>query len=174
MITDNNDMRKLLGKMRNLKNPNKVNEYTAMGNKAGTKKEMSIRDMLAITRNKRLNEAAVPQKQSVTSIDKKEEEEKMEKYFDNKVNINFDELMIYDMGVWFGGVINNVLKWEFGVGKDENLNTVNIELLENPTEKPEQDNPVSSIDSIKELTEKLKSYYNYEFKPYWIKNHLQK
>lgn len=173
MATDNNDMRKLLGKMRNIGNP-KVNEYTAKGNQAGTKKEMTMRDMLAITRKKRLSEAVQPQKEMVSSIDKKQEEEKMENYFDNKVNIEFDELMIYDMGVWFGGVINNVLKWEFGVGKDENLNIINIELLEKPTEKPEAENSVSSMESIEELTEKLKAYYNYEFKPYWIQNHLQK
>ena len=173
MSKDYNDMRSLLGKMRKLNNPNKVQEYTAMGKKnTGVKKEMNMRDMLKITRKKTLNEAAI--KEPVTSIDKKEEEEKLRNYFNNEVNINFDELVLYNNAVWFGGVINNVLKWVFTVGVDENLNNIEIELLENPTEKTDDVNNVSSVDSIDTIAEKLKAYYNNEFKPYWIQNHLQK
>ena len=171
-MSNPNDMRNLLGKMRNLKNPNKVNEYTAMGTNAGIKKEMTMRDMLAITRKKRLTEAV--SQESMTPIDKKQEEEKIENYFGNEVSINFDELLKYDVGVWFGGVINNILKWEFSVGTDESLNNINIELLEKPMAKSDGENTVSSMESIEELTEKLKAYYNNEFKPYWIQNHLQR
>lgn len=116
------------------------------------KKELSVRDMLNITRN--LNES----NNKKTNFDKKNEEDKFNEYFsDLNIITSFIELEIYDDFIFWGGTIDGILQFVFKVTPNENTSGVEFNYLRdfNP-ENPDND----------EIINRIESYYNI-FYNYW-------
>lgn len=122
-------------------------------------KEMSMREMLKITRN--LNEI----ESRKTAFDQKTEEEKLLNNFqDMNVHINFSDLIVTDDYVFWGGTINGVIQFAYAVTDNKADNNVTFNYLEDfSPDNPENDQIVSRIES----------YYN-EFFKYWNENLIQK
>lgn len=171
MSNSSNEMKNMLRKMRNVKNGIKTPNVVEI-----QKKDISMRDMLKITRNYNkkntsinnskgfLNENDTLGSKKTTIHDQKKEEEKFLNYFnDNQVDINFINLEVFDNGVFWGGTIDGELQWVYKVTPDETTSGFEINYLEG-FDKGDPEN----IDIIK----KLEAYYD-EFYKYWRDNELQ-
>ena len=162
-LSSPDQMRILLKRMRGEK-------YEINESKDQKKKDLTMRDMLKITRN--INEqvedtqTAEPtpdteNKEAVnkeTVYDQKEEEEKLLKLFGDTVSISFDDLEVYDDWVFWTGIINGVLQFAFVVTRDEITSTVEFNQLEGFS----KDNPAND-----EIMDKIEKYYEATFAPYW-------
>lgn len=155
------EMRKYLAYMRNgtpITESKKVEEV---------KKDMTMRDMLGKMRKikgikepvkgvKSLNEDVQPNMS--TTIDKKDEEQKMSHYFDqNNVTIEYNELNVYSNGVMFSGTIDNQIQFVYKVTPQEESSGVEINYLDDfDAQDPENEDVVN----------KIEDYYNIFYK-YW-------
>lgn len=165
--TSPNQMRILLRRMRG-------EAYVNEG-KETTKHELSIRDMLKITR--KLNEDIQPQTDQEetsqekpvnkkTDQDQSNEEQKFKDSFPTgyDINVDFIELEVTDKYVFWGGTINGIIQFVFKVTPDENTSGVEFNMLEGYNE----DDPKND-----EIMKKVEAYYD-KFYEYWIDSVIQK
>jgi len=147
-----NQMRVLIKRMRT---GNFVTET-----KDTTKHELSMRDMLKITR--KLNEQEeIASANKETVYDQAQEEEKFRNYFrDMNVNIKFIDLEIRNDLVFWGGTIDGVIQFVYKVTADEKTSGVEFNYLEDFS----PDNPNNEL-----IAKIIKEYYNI-FKKYWREN----
>jgi hypothetical protein len=155
-----NQMRILMKRIREGK-------YEASESPKEMKKDLSIRDMLKITR--KINEGIGDDEQKIaqnkkTVYDQSREEEKFNDFFrDMNVNIKFIDLEIYDNLVFWGGTIDGVIQFIYKVTPDEKTSGVEFNYLEDfSPDNPEND----------EIVGRIESYYDTFFK-YWRNNMLQ-
>lgn len=170
-----NQMRVFLKRMRE-------GNYSVNETQNTTKKDLSVRDMLKITRNPlKLNEDVnVPQdntpvepqggEQEEKSADKKtaydqaQEEEKFRNYFnDMNVDIKFVDLKVYDNLIFWGGTIDGVIQFVYKVTPDEKTTGIEFNYLPDFT----ADNPDNDL-----IIKKIESYFDIFYK-YWRNNILQ-
>jgi hypothetical protein len=159
--TSPNQMRILLRRMRGEK-------YVVNEDANAPKKDLTVRDMLKITR--KINEQAeeedkkkVENKKNI--YDQKIEEEKFMNFFnDMQVNVKFTPLKIYDDFVFWGGIVDGIIKFKFEVTPDERTSGVKFDYLEDFS----PDNPDND-----KIIKKIESYYD-QFYKYWRNNILQK
>lgn len=155
-MTTPNEMRKMIGHMRGKPVIKETNSDTP-------KKEMTIRDMLKITRNMNestlgLTEEAVNKK---TAYDQSMEEEKFRNFFnDMNVSIKLIDLEVYDDLVFWGGTIDGVIQFIYKVTPDESTSGVEFNYLEDFS----PDNPENE-----EITGRVESYFDTFYK-YWRDN----
>ena len=147
-------------------------KYTPDAYKETTKHELSMRDMLKITRNPlKLNEDVEGQEgqentetSKKTVYDQAEEEEKFRNYFnDMNVDIKFSELKVYDNLIVWGGTIDGVIQFAYTVTPDEKTTKITYKYLPDFT----ADNPDND-----KIIEKIESYFDIFYK-YWRNNVLQ-
>ena len=116
--TSPNQMRIMMKKMRN-----GGEEGYVIESQNTLKKEMSVRDMLKITRN--IHEGVVSLKEEdvenkKTPYDQNMEEEKFRNFFnDMNVSIKLIDLGVYDRLVFWGGTIDGVIQFVYKVTPDE-------------------------------------------------------
>lgn len=123
------------------------------------KKDLSMRDMLKITRN--LNEDKQNKK---TVYDQAREEEKFRNFFnDMNVNIKFIELEVYNDMIFWGGTVDGIIQFVYKVTPDENTSGVEFNYLDDFS----PDNPDND-----EIIRRIESYYDTFYK-YWRNNMLQ-
>lgn len=157
-----NQMRILMKRMRDGKY--EVNEVQDK-----SKKDMSMRDMLKITRN--LNEDVdteqnEPNVNREVNSDQKQEEEKIRNLFkDMTVDIRFepDALKVTNDYITFGGTIDGVIQFIYNVTPDETTSEVKFNYL--PTIN--HDNPDNE-----EIVKRIEGNYDTFYK-YWRDNILQ-
>jgi hypothetical protein len=174
------DTRESLRRMRNLKR-GVIENFDNKTNTDNKKKDLSVRDMLKITR--KLTEADMKQVDAnndgdvdanfidtsvdskKTAFDQKVEEEKFREAIKNfNVEAHFEPIEILDYSVVWNGTIDNQLQWSFLVTPDESVNGVKFNYSENFDEN-EPDN--------EELVKTISSYYD-DFYKYWRDNELEK
>lgn len=150
------ETRKLLRRMREGK-------YNVNENDNKPKKDLSIRDMLKITRM--LNEDDVKEKsvEKKTIYDQEREEQKFRSFFsDMNVNIEFVDLEVYDDLIFWGGTVDGVIQFVYIVTperKDIQFNYLEDFSAENPENE--------------KIIEKIESYFD-SFYKYWRDNVFQK
>lgn len=145
------------------------------------KKEMTVRDMLKITR--KLNEQTedVETAEVDTEVDAEEEKEKPENkqtvfdpkffekeitaLFDDSVSIEFKDLEMFDNWVLWSGVVNGIIQFLFIVTRDEITSRVEFNYLQGFS----PDNPKNE-----EIVKKLETYYETRFSKYVRKEILEK
>lgn len=184
--TSPNQMRILMKRMRDMRNnvvENNVNEIQDI-----PKKDLSMRDMLKLTRNRKVNineqdvssnnptdntpvNSTIPDdKEGTKQINKKtvydqaKEEEKFRNYFnDMNVDIKFIDLDIYDNLIFWGGTIDGVIQFVYKVTPDEKTTGIEFNYLPDFT----ADNPDNDL-----IIKKIESYFDIFYK-YWRNNVLQ-
>ena len=155
-----NQMRILLRRMRG-------EEFVVNEETQKPKKDLTMRDMLKITR--RLNEEVeVEDKKKAlnkkTAYDQEIEEEKLRNFFDDmNVNIKFQDLQVYDNLVFWGGTVDGVIQFVYKVTPDERTSGVEFNYLEDFS----PDNPDNDL-----IVSKLETYYDTFYK-YWRDNVIQ-
>jgi len=157
-----NQMRILMKRMREGK-------YDANESKETPKKNLDMRDMLKITRklNEDINnnEARNKAQNKETVYDQSIEQQKMINFFrDLNVNLRFVDLEVYDSLVFFGGIVDGIIKFAYSVTPDNE--TSNLEFDYSPEFSP--DDPQND-----EIIKRLEAYYEV-FSKYWQNNLLQK
>jgi hypothetical protein len=178
--TSPNQMRILMKRMREGKY--EINEIE----NNSLKKDLSMRDLLKITRNRSLNlneevtPAATPaadntsttdnaevrdkSKNKKTVYDQAKEEEKFRNYFnDMNVDIKFIDLDVYDNLIFWGGTIDGVIQFVYKVTPDEKTTGIEFNYLPDFT----ADNPDNDL-----IIKKIESYFDTFYK-YWRNNILQ-
>ena len=159
--TSPNQMRIMMKKMRN-----GGEEGYVIESQNTLKKEMSVRDMLKITRN--IHEGVVSLKEEdvenkKTPYDQNMEEEKFRNFFnDMNVSIKLIDLGVYDRLVFWGGTIDGVIQFVYKVTPDEATSGVEFNYLEDFS----PDNPENE-----EITGRIESYFN-SFYKFWRDNVL--
>lgn len=169
--TSPNQMRTLLRRMRG--EVYAVNENVNV--KPTSKKELSVREMLKITR--KLNEDVQPEVEEPevdqekpvnkkTTQDQASEEQKFKDSFPTgyDINVDFIELEVTDKYVFWGGTINGLIQFVYKVTPDENTSGVEFNYLEGYNE----DDPKND-----EIIKRVESYYD-SFYEYWIDSVIQK
>lgn len=169
--TSPNQMRILLKRMRT---GNYVSESKEklFDDKNGTiKHELSMRDLLKITRTRRLNEQTEEEDDKKKALNKKtvydqsNEEEKFRNFFDDmNINIKFIDLEVYDNLVFWGGTIDGVIQFIYKVTPDKKTSGVEFNYLEDFSE----DNPDND-----EIIKRIENYYE-TFSKYWRNNMPEK
>jgi hypothetical protein len=167
--TSPNQMRILIRRMRG--EAYVVNENV----KPEPKKNLTMRDMLKITRN--LNEdfqpeVAEPETDQEKPVNKKTdqdqatEEQKFKDSFPTgyDINVDFIPLEVTDKYVFWGGTINGLIQFVYKVTPDENTSGVEFNYLEGYNE----DDPKND-----EIIKRVESYYD-SFYEYWIDSVIQK
>ena len=176
------DTRETLRRMRNFKK-GVIENFDNKPNTDKPKKEMTMRDMLAITRKKNIHEADMQQvdvtndgevdanfidtsvDSKKTSFDQNSEEEKFRQAIKTfNVDAQFEPIEILDYSVVWNGTIDNQFQWSFLVTPDESVNGAKFNYSENFDEN-EPDN--------QELIDTIRSYYD-DFYKYWRDNELEK
>jgi len=158
--TTPNQMRILLRRMRG-------EEFVVNEETQKPKKDLTMRDMLKITR--KLNEEIEvdDKKKAVnkkTAYDQEIEEEKLRNFFDDmNVNIKFQDLQVYDNLVFWGGTVDGVIQFVYKVTPDERTSGVEFNYLEDFS----PDNPDNDL-----IVSKLETYYDTFYK-YWRDNVIQ-
>jgi hypothetical protein len=160
--TSPNQMRVLMKRIRDGKYA--VNESTPE-----VKKDISIRDMLKITR--KINEGfgdeeQQPNSNMETAYDQGEEEQKIRNLFnDMTVDIQFpkDALKVTKDYVIFGGIVDGVIKFVYQVTPDDNTSTVDFTY----SNTFNHDNPDND-----EIVKRIEGNYDAFYK-YWRNNVLQ-
>jgi hypothetical protein len=173
--TSPNQMRIFMQRMRDGKY--KVNE-TQQDTPA---KNLTVRDMLKITRSRKINEDVLPTagqseetseddntvepvQNKKTAYDQATEEEKFRNYFsDMNVDIKFIDLKVYDNLVFWGGTIDGVIQFVYKVTPDEKTTGIEFNYLPDFT----ADNPDNDL-----IIEKIESYFDVFYK-FWRDNILQ-
>ena len=132
------------------------------------KKDLSMRDMLKITRkiNENVNDEEQKTAQNKKTVyDQSREEEKFTNFFrDMNVSIKFIDLEIYDNLVFWGGTVDGVIQFVYKVTPDEKTSGVEFNYLEDfSPDNPEND----------EIVGRIESYYD-NFYKYWRNNMIEK
>lgn len=151
-----NEMRKYLAIMRGKKPVETEKEKIDEG-------KMTMRNMLGKMRNlQKLKEE--PQIKHTTSLDQREQENKMKQFFaQNNVTIEFEPLEVYDNGVFWAGTIDGQLGWTIKVTPHEDSSGIDVEYLKGfDAQDPENE----------EIIKKLQHFYS-DFYKYWRDNELQ-
>jgi hypothetical protein len=155
-----NQIRILLRRMRGEK-------YVVNEDVKTPEKDLTMRDMLKITRN--LNEQAEENDEKKAEnkknvYDQSKEEEKLKNFFnDMNVNIKFIDLEVYDNLIFWGGTVDGIIQFVYKVTPDEKTSGVEFNYLEDFS----PDNPDNDI-----IIKKIESYYD-SFYKYWRNNMLQ-
>lgn len=176
------DTRESLRRMRNFKK-GIIEDFNKKPVKEEKKKEMSMRDMLKITRTRTINEADVELidlnhdgendaklidtsvDSKKTAFDQKAEEEKFRTAIkDFNVDVQFMPIEVLDNSVLWNGTIDNQLQWSFLVSPDETVNGAKFNYSKNYDDTQPENT---------ELVDRIKNYYN-DFYKYWRNNELQK
>lgn len=175
------DTREALRRMRNLKN-GIIENFNNDGVNDAVKKEMSMRDMLKITRKKKLNESEtqnidlnkdgkddatlmdITTDNKKTIFDQKDEERKFREAIKNyNVDVQFEPIEILDNAIIWNGTIDNQIQWSFLVTPDENVNGAKFNYAKTFDDtKPDNE----------ELIKDIKSYYDTFYK-FWRDNELE-
>lgn len=157
--TTPNQMRIFLKRMRGGKY--EVNEI-----QDAPKHELSMRDLLKITRTRKLNEQAEEDnKENAQNIkidsDQNREEDKFRDFFNNNnitINVEFIDLEAYNNLVFWGGTINGIIQFTYKVPADERTSSgVEFNYLDDYS----PDNPEND-----EIVKMVKTYYD-TFAKYW-------
>ncbi len=156
--TTSNQMREFIKRMRS----GYVNETK---DQETPKKDLSMRDMLKITRN--INENIDDKKDSAgenrkTPDDQIREEEKFTEIFNNMpdndtVSIVFFDLYVFDNLVYWGGIVDGTIEFTFQVTPNETKSGVSFDYHEDFV----PDNPKND-----EIIKRIEAYYN-KFSEYW-------
>ncbi|MFA5366397.1 MAG: hypothetical protein WC333_00540 [Dehalococcoidia bacterium] len=159
--TSPNQMRVLLRRMRGEK-------YQVAESKDEPKKDMTMRDMLKITRklNEQVDnvETEAPAVNKKTAYDQDIEEKKFLSYLDMDVSVKFDELEVFDDYIVWGGIVNGVFEFTFAVTPEENTSKVTFDYY--PDFSP--DNPENQP-----IIDRIQTYYDTVFSKYWRENLIQ-
>lgn len=149
-----NEMRDMIGIMRG-----KLIEQNTFNKNDHAYKELSMRDMLKITRN--LNEGA----NKKTIHDQRSEEDKFKNFFDDiNASIKFIDLKIYDDLIFWGGTVDGIIQFVYKVTPNESTSGVKFNYLDDFT----PDNPEND-----EIIDKIEKYYDIFYK-YWRDNIIDK
>ena len=161
------DIRELKRRMlKALNEDNNDTEYTPNKADSGVNKEvkdLSVRDMLKLTRNHNANKKKDDSKiqQKISPTEEKEEQDKFENYFkDNNVVVEFESMEVYPYSVFWGGTIDGQIQWVYKVTPDEVTSGVDVNVLEG-FQKNDPEN--------EEIIKKLETYYDTFYK-YWRDN----
>jgi hypothetical protein len=156
--TTPNQMREFIKRMRN----GYVSETKEIEN---PKKDLSMRDMLKITRQ--INENIDDKKDSVGEnrkipTDQSDEETKFTEIFNNMpdndtVSIVFFELYVFDNLVYWGGIVDGTIEFTYQVTPNESKSGVIFDYHNDYS----PDNPKND-----EITKRIEAYYN-KFSEYW-------
>ncbi len=163
--TSPNEMRDLLGKMRGtLVETDKVNKNGRIY------PEMTIRDMLKITRNLNENEGEKNFSNKVTPRDVSFVEESIKSSFKSTgLNITFKfpedndphELYVDETFVYWGATINNVLMFTYTINTEDDVDSgVKFKYVE-------ESRVLEDSDEYKEIVERVQQFYNTTFFPYF-------
>jgi hypothetical protein len=184
-MKDNINSKNSPNQMRTLMKRIREGKYTP-NTQETTKHELSMRDMLKITRNPlKLNEDVMPSNNPQDNVpttdadspegqeksnnkktvyDQANEEEKFRKYFnDMNVDIKFIDLDVYDNLIFWGGTIDGVIQFVYKVTPDEKTTGIEFNYLPDFT----ADNPDNDL-----IIKKIESYFDTFYK-YWRNNILQ-
>jgi len=176
------DARELLRRTRNLKK-GVIENFDNQPKNIDPKKDMSMRDMLAITRKKKLHEADMTKvdldkdgdnetalidmdvDSKKTTLDQRQEEDKFRESVKNfNVDVQFEPIKILDNSVVWNGTIDNQIQWSFLVTPDESVNGVEFNYSKGfDDKKPDNE----------ELIKAVRAYYD-DFYKYWRDNELNK
>jgi len=150
------EMREFIKRMRGGDISQKSNDST------GISRNMTIRDMLKITRllnedNNRINKK--------TPYDQKYEEQKfLDMFRDLNIVVDFIELEIYDDYVFWGGTIDGIIQFVYKVTKNELTSGVEFNYLKGfSPDNTEND----------EIIKRVEAYFDMFYK-YWRDNIIQK
>lgn len=153
-----NQMRELIKRMRD-------GYVTETKEQEKPKKNLSMRDMLKITRQ--INENINNKRESVgenkkTPDDQIREEENFTELFNNMpnnetVSIVFFELYVFDNLVYWGGIVDGTIEFTYQVTPNESKSGVSFDYHEDYS----PDNPKND-----EITKRIEAYYN-KFSEYW-------
>jgi len=128
-------------------------------------KDLSVRDMLKITRNIHEGKVSLREEEDVenkkTPYDQSMEEEKFRNFFnDMNVSIKLIDLGVYNNLVFWGGTIDGVIQFVYKVTPDEATSGVEFNYLEDFS----PDNPENE-----EITGRVESYFDTFYK-FWRDN----
>ena len=154
-----NQMRIFLKRMR-------TNDYVSESKEQEKpKKDLSMRDMLKITRQ--VNENVNDERNGVgenrkTPDDQQREEENFTSLFDNmpdndSVSIVFFELFVFDKLIYWGGIVDGTIEFTYVVTPNENKSGVSFDYHNDYIE----DNTKND-----EIIKRIEIYYN-KFSEYW-------
>ncbi|MFW6246575.1 MAG: hypothetical protein ACOC22_00165 [bacterium] len=160
-----NEMRDLLGKMRGtFINFNKVNESSRMY------KEMTMRDMLKITRNLNENEEEKDYSNKATSKDISFIEESIRNAFENTgLNVVFKfpennephQLYVDEVFVYWGATINNVLMFTYTINVNDDADSgVKFKYVE-------ESSVLEDSEEYENIVSKIEEFYDTTFFPYF-------
>jgi hypothetical protein len=145
-------------------------EEYVVESKTEAKKNLNMRDMLKITRklNEQVGDENNDEKKLINRenvFDQREEEEKLESFFDDlNVSIQFNDLKVYDDLVFWSGVVNGIIEFAFTVTPYDDTSAVTFDY----TKEFSPDNPDNDL-----IIKKLETYYDTIFKKYWKSNMIQ-
>lgn len=176
MAKDTNNMRSLLGKMRDF-NSGHLSEKAKIVEKGNGK--CTMRDMLKKTRKlnedfeqeqtqqnqeqEPVNAEPVKRTNKATSFDREKEERGFRNFFSNlMVSVNFIELEVFDDLITWGGTIDGMIQFMYSVTNDEATSGTDFNYLEGFS----PDNADND-----ELIKRIESYYDIFYK-YWRENGL--
>lgn len=156
MAKDYNDTRLLLSKMRS-------GNYVKEDNSSEKPKNLSMRDMLKITRS--LNEEDLKsEKNREVAHDQKKEEDQFRRFFnDLNVNVEFIDLEVYDELVFWGGTVDGIIQFAYKVTPEDSTSGIEFNYLDDFS----VDNPDNQ-----EIVERIEKYYD-KFYKYWRNNVLE-
>ena len=136
--------------------------------KKSSLKEMTMRDMLRITRKRQVEEEATASSETMekqlSPAEQEQQQQNMQSYFeDENITIKFEPILLYDSGVFWAGTIDGQLKFAYMVTPDESTSGVKIERSPDfdPTNEDNQN-----------VEKKIIDYYD-TFYEYWSKNQLE-
>lgn len=181
---DNNDIRKSLEKMRNLKKGifeanDKKQKVTTPSNKDDVRNSVNIMRNLRefvepahqmdfpsrANDNIEVKDASQDRPELTTDLDMKQEEKKMQDFFsDLNVHVKFKYLDVFSDSVFVAGSINDEVQFTFTVTPEEEDNGVDIDYLESFNSEDEENQRV---------LDKIEAYYSTFYK-YWEDNVLTK
>ena len=132
-------------------------------------KEMTMREMLRITRKKQIQEeeataTSEPTEKQLSPAEQEQQQRNMQDYFeDENITIKFEPVLLYDTGVFWAGTIDGQLKFAYMVTPNESTSGVKIE------RSPDFD---PSNEDNQNVEKKIIDYYD-TFYDYWSKNQLE-
>lgn len=160
-----NEMRDLLGKMRG-----KLVEFNKPDKKNMVIKEMTVRDMLKITRNLNEGEEEREYVNKVTPRDVSFVEQSIKNVFENSgMNVMFDfpadndphELYADDVFVYWGATVNGVLMFTYTINTHDDADTgVKFKYVE-------ESRVLEDSDEYMEIVEILQQFFDSTFFPYF-------
>jgi len=126
--------------------------------------ELTMHEMLDITRKKNVILKEEDLKNKATVYDQELEEKKFKRIFDDmEVSYRLKPLGVYDKGVVWGGSINNAIQFVYKVAYEDSNSGVEFEYLEDfNSDDPENE----------EIVKRIEDYYDTTFYKYWRDNLL--